>query len=96
MLDPVLHLPFLGIALWAIGLALGAPMAVTALSDDPAKAAARVNMFITVVYLASCTAGPTLGFVSKFTGLYFAFVIPLAFLVASAFLSRATKPQLAS
>ena len=96
MLDPILHMPFVGIALWAIGLALGAPVAVTALSDDPARAAARVNMFITVVYLASCTAGPALGFVSKFTGLYFAFVIPLAFLVASAFLSRATKPQLAS
>ena len=95
MLDPLLHLPFLGIALWATGLALGAPLAVTALSDDPAKAAARVNMFITVVYLASCTAGPALGFVSKFTGLYFAFVIPLAFLVASAFLSHTTKPQTA-
>ncbi len=93
MLDPILHMPFVGIALWAIGLALGAPVAVTALSDDPARAAARVNMFITVVYLASCTAGPSLGFVSKFAGLYFAFVIPLAFLVASAFLSRATKPQ---
>lgn len=92
MLDPLLHMPFLGIGLWAVGLALGAPMAVTALSDDPARAVARVNMFITVVYLASCTAGPALGFVSKFTGLYFAFAIPLAFLIASAFLSRTAKP----
>ena len=95
MLDPVLHLPFLGIGLWAVGLALGAPLAVTAMSDDPAKAAARVNMFITVVYLASCTAGPALGYVSKFTGLYFAFVIPLAFLITSAFLSKVTAPRTA-
>jgi len=94
MLDPILHMPFLGIALWAVGLALGAPMAVTSMGDDPAKAAARVNMFITVVYIASCVAGPALGFVSKFTGIYFAFVIPLAFLITSAFLSKATKPQI--
>jgi len=68
-------------------------MVVTALSDDPAKSAARVNMFITVVYISSISVGPTLGSVAQATGIYLAFGIPLALLIVSAVLSRTTKPQ---
>lgn len=93
MLDPVLHMPFIGLGLWAVGLSLGVPMVVTALSDDPAMSAARVNMFITVVYISSISVGPALGAVGQALGIYLAFGIPLALLIVSAFLSRVAKPQ---
>jgi hypothetical protein len=68
-------------------------MVVTALSDDPAMSAARVNMFITVVYISSISVGPALGAVGQALGIYLAFGIPLALLIVSAFLSRVAKPQ---
>ena len=93
MLDPILHMPFVGLALWGLGLSLGVPMVVTALSDDPAKSAARVNMFITVVYISSISVGPALGSVAQATGIYLAFGVPLVLLIVSAALSRTTKPH---
>lgn len=91
MLDSVLHMPYLGLVLWGVGIALGFPMAVSSMGDDPAKSAARINMIITVVYISSISVGPALGAVGKQFGIYFAFSIPLVLMLVSALLSQVTK-----
>ena len=93
VLDPVLHIPFVGMALWASGLALGFPMSIASMADDEVKSPARVNLIITVVYISSITVGPTLGSVGQALGIYLAFCIPLALLILSAVLSPVTKPE---
>ena len=96
MLVEVLALPFLGLILWGLGMAMGFPMAVAAMSDDPAKAPYRINMIITVVYISSISVGPALGSVGEVAGIYVAFSIPLALMILSAILSPVTKPLVAA
>ena len=93
MLDGFLHMPYVGLGLWAAGTALGFPLSTLSMSDDPVLAAARVNMIITIVYLASVTVGPALGGVGQAFGLFVAFSIPVVLLMASALVSKATKPS---
>jgi len=92
MLDPVLHLPYLGLAFWAVGMANGFPLSISSMSDDPAGAEARINLIITVVYISVISVGPALGSVGQAFGLTVAFGIPLVLILISAMLSRATKP----
>jgi MFS family permease len=93
ILDATIHMPYLGLVLWGVGIALGFPMSVNSMSDNPAKSAARINMIITVVYISSISVGPVLGAVGQAFGIYFAFSVPLILMVASALVSRATKPE---
>jgi fucose permease len=93
MLVEVVALPFLGLVLWGLGMAMGFPLAVASMSDEPTKAPFRINMIITVVYISSITVGPALGSVGEVAGLYVAFSIPLALMILSAILSPVTKPQ---
>jgi len=93
ILDSVIHQPYLGLILWGAGLALGFPMSVNSMSDNPAMSAARINMIITVVYISSISVGPVLGTIGQQFGIYFAFGVPLVLMVVSALLSRATKPE---
>jgi hypothetical protein len=74
-----------------IGLALGFPMSVASMGDDPVRAAARV-MIVSVVYLSNIFVGPALGSVGQAYGVTAAFAVPLAFLLASASVARATRP----
>lgn len=88
----VVQQPYLALVLWGFGMSLGFPMSVMAMGDDPAKAPARVNMIISIVYIASVTVGPALGSVGQAFGIFIAFSIPVVLLVVSAFLSPITKP----
>ena len=92
--DGVLHLPYVGLVLWAAGLALGFPMAANALSDDAERSPIRINLMITVVYIASISVGPILGVLGQNFGLYIAFCVPLALMLVSAVFSGKTKPEL--
>lgn len=87
-----LHLPYLGLIVWGFGFALGFPMSVMAMGDDPEMAPPRVNMIISVVYIASITVGPALGAVGQAFGIYVAFAIPLAVMILAAILSPVIKP----
>jgi len=91
MLGEVIALPFLGLVLWGLGMSMGFPMAVAAMSDDPRKAPFRINMIITVVYISSISVGPALGSLGEVAGIYAAFSIPLALMILSAILSPVTK-----
>ena len=88
-----LGLPYVGLICWGLGIALGMPMAVAALGDDPEMASPRVNMIITMVYLSSVTVGPALGAIGQGFGIYIAFAIPLVMMLFSAAISGVTKPQ---
>lgn len=90
--DTVIHQPYLGLVLWGGGLALGFPMAANALSDDPVRSPARINLMITLVYVSSVSVGPLLGSIGNQFGLFVAFTVPLLLMVSSAALSRFTKP----
>lgn len=86
-------LVYLGLLLWGVGMALGAPMAVSTMGDDSELAPQRIGMFITVVYLSSISVGPLLGGVGQLAGIYVAFGIPLVLMLVSAALSPVTKPM---
>ena len=85
-------LPYLGLVLWGLGMAIGFPMAISSMSDEPEMAPARINMIIGVVYLSGITVGPALGAVGQVAGLYVAFGIPLVMMLLSAALSGVTRP----
>lgn len=87
-----LHLPYIGLVLWGLGMSAGFPLTITAMGDEPKMASARINMIISVVYISSVTVGPALGAVGQSLGLYAAFGIPLVLLVISAAISGVTKP----
>lgn len=91
--DSIIHMPYLGIALWGMGLALGFPMSVNSMSDDASHAAPRINMIITVVYISSILVGPVIGTIGQSFGIYAAFAVPLALMVISAILSPVTKEK---
>jgi fucose permease len=88
----VIHLPYLGLILWGLGMSAGFPLTITAMGDEPKMASARINMIISVVYISSVTVGPALGAVGQSLGLYAAFGIPLVLLLISAAISGVTKP----
>jgi fucose permease len=46
MLVEVIALPFVGLVLWGLGMSMGFPMSVAAMSDEPRKAPYRINMII--------------------------------------------------
>jgi MFS family permease len=88
----IIHLPYVGLVLWGLGMSAGFPLTITAMGDDPKMASPRINMIISVVYISSVTVGPALGAVGQSLGLYAAFGIPLVLLVLSAAISGVTKP----
>jgi hypothetical protein len=65
--------------------------AMADVSDDPAKAAPRINMIITVVYISSILVGPVIGTIGQVFSIYAAFAVPLALMLVSAFISPVTK-----
>jgi fucose permease len=92
MAGQIIHMPYLGLTLWGLGMSAGFPLTITAMGDDPKMASARINMIISVVYISSVTVGPALGAVGQSLGLYAAFGIPAALLILSATLSGVTRP----
>jgi fucose permease len=87
-----LHIPFVGLFLWGLGMSNGFPMMISAMGDDLKWATPRVNMIISMVYVSALTAGPALGAVGEFVGLYAAFGVPLIFLVIATFFTKIATP----
>ncbi len=67
-LSPGLPLAFLGVAAWGLGAALGFPVGMSAASDEPTHAAARVSVVSTVGYLAFLAGPPLLGLLADQVG----------------------------
>lgn len=63
-----LWLALVGVVLWGMGASLGFPVGMSAASDDPAHAAARVSVVATVGYSAFLAGPPVLGLLAGHVG----------------------------
>jgi fucose permease len=84
------HLPYVGAVLWGIGLSVGFPLCVSAVSFDQRLAPSRVGYLASTGSVAGTVGPPVVGFVGQAAGLFAAFTIPVAFLVAGLFANKNT------
>ena len=63
-----LPVAFVGAAVWGIGASLGFPVGMSAASDDPARAAARLSVVSTMGYTAFLGGPPLLGLLGDHVG----------------------------
>lgn len=66
--DDLLWLALVGAVLWGMGAALGFPVGMSAASDDPLRAAARVSVVSTIGYTAFLAGPPLLGLLAGHVG----------------------------
>jgi MFS family permease len=67
-LVPSLPFALVGVVLWGAGAALGFPVGMSAASDDPLRAAARVSVVSTIGYSAFLAGPPLLGLLADQVG----------------------------
>ncbi|WP_138444919.1 MFS transporter [Sinomonas susongensis] len=80
-----------GALLWGLGAALAFPMGMSAASDDPRHAAARVSVVATIGYVAFLAGPPFLGFLGDHVGLRNALLAILVPIAVSLVLAGATR-----
>jgi len=68
-------LAFLGAAIWGLGASLGFPVGMSAASDDPARAHARLSVVATIGYTAFLAGPPLLGFLGDHVGVLRALLV---------------------
>jgi MFS family permease len=83
---------YFGAALWGLGASLGFPVGMSAASDDPKRAAARISVVSTIGYCAFLAGPPIVGFLGEEVGILRALLV-VGLVSALAFLSvPAAKP----
>lgn len=90
MLTNVIHLPYLGAALWGLGCSLGFPLCISSITDDPRLAPPRVSMVYVSGNFGSLAIPPILGGIGQYLGLFAAFAIPVALIAAGISVNKAT------
>ncbi|MFI2754372.1 MFS transporter [Cellulomonas sp. P22] len=88
----LLWLALVGVVLWGMGAALGFPVGMSAASDDPARAAARVSVVATVGYSAFLAGPPVLGLLAGFVGYRHALLAIAVPVVVGLFVLDAVRP----
>lgn len=81
------------LVLWGLGVALSFPVAMTAASDDPMRAAARVSVVSTIGYGAFLGGPPLLGLLADRIGLLNALAAVGGLILMSFLLAGATAPE---
>ncbi|WP_425859900.1 MFS transporter [Arthrobacter sp. TWP1-1] len=76
---------------WGLGSALGFPVAMSAASDDPDQAAARVSVVSTVGYGAFLGGPPLLGLLAEHVGVLHSLLAVLVMLVIAFFLTPVVR-----
>lgn len=64
-----------GIVLWGFGTSLGFPIGMSAASDDPERAAARVSVVSSIGYTAFLAGPPLLGWIGDHQGILYALMV---------------------
>jgi MFS family permease len=82
----------LGIVLWGLGASLGFPVGMSAASDDPAHAAARVSVVATIGYTAFLGGPPLVGFLGSRFGVLNALLVVSVVLLPAALAVPAARP----
>lgn len=89
---PSMQVAMLALVLWGLGVALSFPIAMTAASDDPMRAAARVSVVSTIGYGAFLGGPPLLGLLADRIGLLNSLATVGVLVVMSFALASATAP----
>lgn len=66
---------YLGTMLWGIGAAMGFPVGISAATDDPARATARLSVVSTIGYTAFLGGPPLLGLLGEHVGILHALLV---------------------
>lgn len=87
-----LWLTLVGAVLWGMGAALGFPVGMSAASDDPLRAAARVAVVSTVGYTAFLAGPPLLGLLAEHVGYRHALLVIVAPILLGLVVVKAAAP----
>lgn len=82
-----------GIAFWGLGASLGFPVGMSAASDTPARAAARVSVVATIAYAAFLAGPPLVGYVAGHIGTLHALLVVAAALLPALLVLPAARPD---
>lgn len=88
---PTAEVALAALVFWGLGSALGFPVAMSAASDDPAHAAARVSVVSTVGYGAFLGGPPLLGLLAEHVGVLHSLLAVLVMLVVAFFLTPVVR-----
>ncbi|GAA5230584.1 MFS transporter [Arthrobacter cryoconiti] len=91
VLAPGQDIALFALVFWGLGSALGFPVAMSAASDDPVHAAARVSVVSTVGYGAFLGGPPLLGLLAEHIGVLHSLLAVLIMLVVAFFLTPAVR-----
>jgi fucose permease len=81
-----------GAVLWGLGTALGFPVGMSAASDEPVHAAARVSVVATVGYVAFLAGPPLIGFLADDVGTLRALTVTGGLVALGLLVSGALRP----
>lgn len=95
-LAPAMPMAVVAVVLWGLGAALGFPVGISAASDDPTNAAARVSVVSSIGYVAFLAGPPLLGMLADRVGYRYALLTITIPLVASLMLSPVAAPLAAT
>ena len=95
-LSSSLPLAIAGAVLWGLGAALGFPVGMSAASDDPSHAAARVSVVSSIGYTAFLAGPPLLGLLAEHVGYRQSLLVIVVPLVISLFITRVAAPPAGS
>ena len=82
-----------GVVLWGFGASLGFPVGMSAASDEPRLAAARVGTVSAIGYIAFLAGPPLLGLLGDLIGMRLALLAVLAFLLLSLVTSHVARER---
>ena len=88
---PTAEIALAALVFWGLGSALGFPVAMSAASDDPEHAAARVSVVSTVGYGAFLGGPPLLGLLAEHVGVLHSLLAVLVMLVIAFFLTPVVR-----
>jgi MFS family permease len=91
-LGPSMPFALVGVALWGTGAALGFPVGMSAASDDPTRAAARVSVVSTIGYSAFLAGPPLLGLLADSVGYRHALLVIVVPVVIGLAVIKAAAP----
>jgi fucose permease len=89
---PSVPLALAGAVLWGMGSALGFPVGMSAASDEPERAAARVSVVSSIGYTAFLAGPPLIGFLADATGILRALLVVLGMMAVSMLAVGAARP----
>ncbi|TDD65644.1 MFS transporter [Jiangella aurantiaca] len=88
-----LAVALIGTVVWGLGAALGFPLGMSAASDDPRRAAARVSVVASIGYTAFLAGPPILGWLGDHEGVLNALLVVAGAAVVAGLVSSAAREQ---